>query len=323
MRSRTSTAALGVFLVADVALVGLTLRSSPAAPAATSRPPAVATPVVSESASAAAPTTSTPTPTVAQAPATASPTPRYRPAPLTVMIVGQDASRAWRAQAGRCPGGGGTVLTTSDGGATWAKRRSPGPALARVQPLNGQEGFALVATADCQLKEFATYDDARTWQGPRVLDGVWARQLTDAKVVVTPLRPASRPCGDQAVLDLARISSTRAAALCFEGGVKRTTDGGISWSNAGQATGALSLATRVETGNTLTYAARVSAACPGIEIVQVTGAKADPKRVSGVSSPQGSEAGTVSLSTPSAAGWLAVGDDTWVAGADLQQWSKM
>ncbi|MEP7334109.1 MAG: hypothetical protein ABI692_18710, partial [Terracoccus sp.] len=233
------------------------------------------------------------------------------------------ASRAWRATAGQCRGGGGAIQTTSNGGATWAKGASPARAIVRVQPLAGRIGFADAAGADCVLKEFTTNDEGRSWQGPQPVDGGWARQLGDSKLVVTPKRLNSRACGEQEVLDLARVSSTQAQVLCLDGGVKRTNDGGASWSQAGQVPDGLSLATRVKSGSTLTYAARVSATCPGIEIVQMMAPGSDPKRVSCVSAPGRAAAGGVSLSTPSGAGWLAVGDETWVAGADLRQWKKV
>lgn len=318
MNPRLSTAALATFLVVDVALVGLALQSSHDASEAASTLPRTAPPseTPAPSPTPVAPPT---TPTSASTSTTAA---AYRPAPLTVMIVGEDASRAWRADAGRCQGGGGAIATTSNGGTTWAPARAPAPAIARIQPLAGPTGFAAAAGADCKLLEYATNDEARSWQGPRAVDGGWARQLGDPKAVVTPQRLNARACGDQVVLDLARVSTTGAEVLCLDGSLKRTTDGGASWSNAGRAPGGLSLATRTDGGSTLTYAARVSDTCPGIEIVQVAAPGSPLKRVSCLSSPRPAAPGAVSLSTPGGAGWLAVGNETWVAGADLRQWKK-
>ncbi len=327
MKLQLSTAALAVFLVVDVALVGVALQSShDASDAATTLPDIASASDTSTPSPTAIDATSpypssTPTSTPMTTPST--PAPAYRPAPLTVMIVGEDGSRAWRAAAGQCQGGGGAIQTTSNGGAAWAKVASSGRAITRIQPLAGPTGFADTAGADCVLREFTTNDEGRSWQGPRPVDGGWARQLGDPKMVVTPKRLNSRACGEKEVLDLARVSSTQAQVLCLDGGVKRTVDGGTSWSQAGQAPGGLSLATRVLGRSMLTYLARVSATCPGIEIVQVLAPGTDPKRVSCLNSPGRAAPGAVSLSTPSGAGWLAVGDETWVAGADLRQWKKV
>ncbi|EWT06978.1 hypothetical protein N864_07105 [Intrasporangium chromatireducens Q5-1] len=306
MNQRFATAGLAAFLLADVALVALAMRPSghharadlplnlPANVAGTTSP-------------------ETPTPEAK--------VPRYNPAPLQRMIVALDAKHAWRATAGTCADGGALVQSTSDGGKTWTKGSSPVRAIVRVQPLQDSSGFIYGATKDCDLSEYVSADGARNWDGPRPVDGAWARHLTDDKVVITPQVGASRPCGDQSVVDLSRISATEAEVLCLDGGVKATNDGGASWTGEGSAPGALALSARNEDGSLATYAVRGSANCKGLEIVRVLKGKAEPEQTGCLATETPADPGTVSLSTTARSGWLSIGDQTWTS-RDLKAWAK-
>ena len=307
MKTRVATAGLAAFLLLDVALVSLAMR--PSADVAT--PPVVTSSAPPTQASTA---TATPTATVTSS--------AYTPGPLTVLIVGIDATRAWRARAGSCAAGGALVQTTSNAGASWTKGSRPGPVIARIQPLGGGSGFVYAADAQCVLAEHVTGDNAFTWSGGSQLSGAWTRSPKDTNVVVTPQVAASRPCGDEAVLDLARYSGTQAQVLCRDGGVKQTRDSGSTWTDAGTAQGALALASRDESGVSAIYVARVAKGCAGIEIAQLLSGGADPRRVGCVPTTASAAAGQIALSIPATGGWLAIGAETWVAGPDLASWTK-
>lgn len=303
MKKRLATAGLAAFLLADVALVALALRSPETAPAG----PSAATSSTPVSAGRTAPTTSGSEQSI------------YEPAPLTRMVVGLDDRHAWRASAGSCADGGAKVHATRDGGKTWSKGESPTRAIARIQPLEESRGFIYGADEDCSLSEYVTSDAGSTWEEPRSVTGIWSRVPTERNVVATPEDEASRPCGDQAVLDLVRTSATKAQSLCLDGAVKATDDGGATWADAGKVPGGLALTGRGEGGSFSMYAARVSEECAGIEVVRVR-ERAEP--VGCVATTAAAAPGEVSVSTVAKAGWLVVGDETWTSSADLKTWKR-
>ena len=235
------------------------------------------------------------------------------------MVVGVDERRAWRASTGSCADGGAVVQTTSDGGTSWSKETSPSRAIARAQPLSGSRGFAYGAGTDCTLREYVTTDGGSTWRETQAVAGVWSRSVRDAHEVSTPADSKSRPCGDQGVLDLLRTSSTGARVLCLDGALKRTSNAGGKWTDAGTVPGGLALSGRVERETFAVYAARVSDTCKGVEITRVTDAK--PEVIACVETDAEAGPGEIDLSTPAGAGWLVVGQETWTS-ADLKSWKR-
>ncbi len=303
MRSSTGRLALVgllVLLVVDAALVALAYRpdavgAAPAAPAPRSTP-----------------VTSTPTP---------SPTPETRPVPLRQVVVALDDSRAWRAVLGTCDKGGAAIEVTGDGGRTWGTRVVPAKALGRVQPVSADRAFVIGADASCTAGEFITDDGARTWNGPRALQGGWSRTPGGATgTAVTPERPTARPCGPGTLVDLSRVSGTSARALCGDGSVTTSSDGGATWTRLAQVGSAMALSVREEKGSARAYVARVADGCEGVELARVTGKSATS--VACVVVPDGLPEGRVSISVVDAAGWLAVGDTVWRSGADLRTWTR-
>lgn len=317
MNKRVATIGLGAFLLADIVLVALALRPppvntdvsvSPAGTAGTARPAATAT------RSAGTTTTSEAAPTT-----TATTTEATDLVPVQRMIVGVDADNAWRATMGTCDAGGSVVQVTVDGGKTWTKGTTPSKAVARIQPLEDGVGFVYAAGPDCALEEWTTRDNSATWVGPRAIVGGWTRQIAQASQVVTPNDPAATPCGKVAVLDLSRTSAEQAEALCANGKVLVTNNGGTSWADSGSAPGALALSNRLEGTVLTTYAAQVAPSCAGVQIVKVIQGRA-AARVACVLTETTPEPGQVGISAAPTAGWLVVGDETWTSGADLETW---
>lgn len=299
-----------LLLLADVALVFLALRprtQEAPMPLATDIATAVSgptSPVGTDGGSTAAAT--------ATGPATA---------PAGVALAAVDAKVAWRATMGNCADGGATLEITTDGGVQWTGAKAPTPAIARVQPQEGTSGFVVGADKGCALQEYGTTDNGTSWADPTPVDGGWARSLKDTSTVVTPKEDAARPCGDAQVIDLARGSATGGQALCADGDVKLTTDGGTTWKAAGTALGGVALASRVEGGELVAFVARIDAKCEGVQIVRAaTGAEAKVVACVAVDGPVAP--GSVGFSAPPKAGWMVVGDNTWVSGADLKTWKK-
>lgn len=308
MNKRAATIGLGAFLLADIVLVALALRPPPvntdleASPASTARPAATARDTG---------TTAAPTNTATTQAASAAPVQR--------MIVGVDADNAWRATMGTCEAGGSLVQVTVDGGKTWTKGSSPSKAVARIQPLGGGVGFVYAAGPGCSLEEWTTRDNSATWTGPKAIVGGWTRQVAQNTEVATPNDPAATPCGKVAVLDLSRTSAEQAEALCANGKVLVTNNGGTSWADSGSAPGAVALSNRLEGSVLTTYAAQLTSSCAGVQVVKVIQGRAAAP-VACVETETAPEAGQVGISAAATAGWLVVGDEVWTSGADLTTW---
>ncbi|GAA2743617.1 hypothetical protein GCM10009868_18090 [Terrabacter aerolatus] len=302
---RLALVGLLALLVVDALLVALAFRPGSAeASAPASTPVPAATSTAKPSATAA------PTDTATQA------------RPLTEAIAAVDGQRAWRALLGTCAQGGSALTVTDDGGKTWTKRSAGAAALGRVQPVAATRGFVIGAPKSCSAGEYATDDDGRTWRGPRTIDGGWSRVPggDQPALVITPKRPDARPCGATPVIDLARVSATRAVAACADGRLVRSADGGSSWTALADVQGTVAVAARDEQGSSTVYVARVVEGCAGVEVAKV--ADSGASRVACVTTLLEGAEGRVSLSVVADAGWLAVADATWRSGSDLKSWSE-
>jgi len=319
MNKRVATAGLVAFLAVDVALVAFALRSghnaSQALPAVsttrsaalTTSPPATAAPAAPGTTGTIAPTSGT--------------TPAAKAVPVTRLVSALDAARAWRATTGACVAGGATVEVTADGGRSWTKLRSPARAVARVQPLDEARVFVIGAGPDCTLEQYASRDAGRTWQIPTAVSGGWARRLDEPTQVLAPKEAAATPCGDAVVVDLSRTSAAQAQALCADGSVVVTDDGGTTWSDSGDAPGGVALSNLLVDNTLTTYAVRIVGACKGVQLVEVVkGRTATVVACVPVATP---ERGSIGLSVTDRAGWIVSGNQTWVSQGDLNSWKRV
>ncbi|GGN09346.1 hypothetical protein GCM10009721_41540 [Terrabacter tumescens] len=318
MKSRVATAGLVAFLAVDVGLVALALRAGR---------PSEDVPVTSTTRTAelitSTPATSTPRATSTTRPTggsggTGATSGGGKAVPVSRLVSALDAATAWRATTGTCDRGGATLELTTDGGQSWTKVRSPTRAVTRVQPLDSTRAFTIGAGADCTLKQYASRDAGQTWQAPTAVVGGWARRLDEPTQVLTPKESAATPCGDGAVLDLSRTSASQAQALCADGSVVLTGDGGSTWTDSGDAPGAVALSNLIADNSLKTYAVRVVSACKGVQLVEVAkGRTADV--VACVAVPNVPR-GEVGLSVTESAGWIVAGNQTFRARGDLTSW---
>ncbi len=299
---RLALAGLLALLVVDAVLVALAFRPDKAGAA-------VPTPAAATSIGTQSPTSET--------------VKKVAVEPVSEVIVAASATRAWRAVLGTCAGGGASIQMTDDGGKTWVSRKSPTGALGRVQPVGEVgRGFVIAARTGCAVGEYPTDDDGKTWRSPRAVDGGWARTPGGAspQTVITPERTDARPCGTAAVVDVARASASSAYALCADGRLMRSIDGGARWSQSAAVDGALALSVRPEKAGPTAYVARVTSQCAGVEVARVSGRSA--AKVACVETDAATAAGRVSVSVVDSAGWLSVAGQTWRAGPNLASWVK-
>jgi hypothetical protein len=295
---RLALVGLLALVVVDLLLVVLAFRPD-AAGAAAPAPAAVSSPTTSAATTSAAPA---------------------GVAPVSEVIAAVDGRRAWRGTLGTCRDGGASLTVTADGGRTWTTRAVPVQALGRVQPVDADRGFVIGAKGGgCSVGEYATDDDAATWRGPRAVEGGWSRLPgSDRTTVITPKRPDARPCGSATVVDLARVSATRAVVVCADGRLVRSTDGGGTWTTLARVEGALAVGARDDDGTPAVYVARATDDCAGVEVAEVSGTAAS--KVACVKTSLDGADGKVSISVVDEGGWLAVADSTWRSDTSLETW---
>ncbi|EWT02863.1 hypothetical protein N865_03115 [Intrasporangium oryzae NRRL B-24470] len=317
MTKRVATIGLLAFLALDIVLVVLALRP----PRTTDAAPTVPTPVTTSSTSVGATPTTGDTTSTGSTSTTGTGSAGSRPAPLTVIVNGLDATVAWKATTGTCGSGGATLAVTKNGGARWSVVKAPTEAISRVQPLDTQRAFVVGASTACRLRQYSTTDLGSSWTGPSAVSGGWARRLDQPSTVVTPAQDAAQPCGGKAVVDLSRTSAQQAQALCVNGDIVETGDGGQTWVSAGKASEAVALANRSASGRVTTYVARVVPSCDGVQIARVADGK-DPVQLACVATTVPATPGRIAISTPDEGGWLVVGDETFTGTRDLKAWTK-
>lgn|GEM_PF-605534 len=326
--SRLATAGLVALVALDVVLVGMAMRSTTASALDTTpvnsasidstgalvRPGSAssATPTVTPSLSPSATPSTTPSATATTTATT------VLAAPLQTILVALDTQRAWRVVVGSCAEGGAAVVTTIDGGATWADAKAPLRTIVRVRPTDGQAAFVIGAGADCKGEFHSTTDSGATWAPGSAVSSAWFRDPANPSAVKAPGPSTSQPCGTRAVLDLAVLSAASARVLCADGLVRSTTDTAASWKDSGKAGGAVALAVPADSP-AQTYVALLDATgCAGVQVRRVDQSVA----TSCASAPAPTEPGQIALSLVDGGGWLSVGETTMRSTDKLLTWSS-
>jgi hypothetical protein len=304
-------AALGAFLVADIVLVGLAVRSTAAAPAESLGSAAKDRPAADRGVSAGG--TSTPTTGgTDSAPATTAPA-ALTAAPLTVGLVAVDDRTAWRFDTGTCADGGSTVAVTDDGGKTWQPRVAPFDVTVRVRVRDNGSAFAIGADDDCKARFRQSDDQAETWDAPVAVPGVWYRDAKDPAVVGTEAGAKAKPCDSAGVVDLA-VDDDSATALCGDGKVLESA-AGREWSQQAAIDGALAIALAGD--RTLALVAVPD--CAGLAVVDV----AKPEEVRGCAPADLTQvgAGQLAMAARGGAVWVAAAGAVLRSSGDLAEWT--
>jgi hypothetical protein len=304
-------AALGAFLVADIVLVGLAVRSTSAAPAASVGSAGKDRPAADSGVSAGGASTPT-TGGTDSAPATTAPA-ALTAVPLTVGLVAVDDRTAWRFDAGTCADGGSTMAVTDDGGKTWQPRVAPFDVTVRVRVRDNGSAFAIGADDDCKARFRQSDDQAETWDAPVAVPGVWYRDAKDPAVVGTEAGTKGKPCDSAGVVDLA-VDDDSATALCGDGQVLES-EAGREWSQEATLDGALAIALAGDR----TLALLAVPDCAGLAVVDA----AQPEEVRGCAPADLTEvsAGQLALAARNGAVWVAAGGAVLRSSGDLAEWT--
>ncbi|QKE85625.1 hypothetical protein [Arthrobacter sp. NEB 688] len=295
------TAGLVAFLVVDLVLVVLALRSVAV--------PASGTPAPSGgSESRTVEPSQTPSRRPTPSPSTET-TEASRPAvaPAVRVIAGVDGAVVWALDVGRC-GDPGAVHVSTDGGRRWSTETAPG-GLTRLRPADAERAFAVGGDDDCAFRLWDTADSAASWSEPRSAATAWGRDPEDPTLVHVPGGETGTPCRRSAeVLDLAGLGNGVASVACSDGTLRSTDDGGASWRTAGSVDGLAALAL---TGPGVGALAALDDGCDGVRVLVVADGEIGDGQCVGDERPR---AGRVGLSLDAEGAWLVAGDSVLRAG---------
>jgi len=290
LRRSWPTIGLVALLVLDLFLVGWALW--PTSPGATAG---------AVTARVTAPASPTATGTPSGGDTTTTGADAVTPRPLTRLVVPVGGTAVWAADVGTCAKPG-RVYLSDDRGATWTSHAARG-SVTRVRPDGASTAFAVGGDRGCRVRLWTTSDGGGTWNGPRSAAAAWGRSPGDARRVNRPGGDPVTPCrGRSPVIDLAIVDGSRATALCGDGTLRRTTDGGAGWRTGLTRTGAVALAL----GSAGTGAvAWLEAECDGVGVGALAGDELGTGRcVTGVDPAPGE----VALGVAPSGVWLVAGD---------------
>ncbi len=246
----------GLVVFNAVLLVALFARQPTVAEPAAVPIAAPSSVVVQPSRSPSARPLTSPTPTPSRTPEPE----RNIPVTSRLLAVGSDRV-AWRASRGGCEEEADVEVTTN-GGRSWQRTDLGISAVSRLKSYDGASVFAIGADARCRSTYAWQTSADRGWQRDAgQVDPIWFRLPEDADRVHAPGGRRSVPCPG-GLADLAGLGTYRAAALCRDGRIRTTDDGGSGWSTVLRASGGRAL----NADDAEFVVAREVFSCPGLAV---------------------------------------------------------
>ncbi|MDY0892253.1 hypothetical protein [Frigoribacterium sp. CFBP9030] len=292
-RRKIWIAAVAVFVVVDVALVGLAL-SEQGSDGGTASVAPVAT------------TSSSPT---------ATPTPLPDLEPLTSpagYLSAIDASTAYRINAGDCAAGEAPNLEKSiDSGVSWVSNPVTTTLRSVTQFAATSDTYAyMVGLNDaCEANFTATYTSGTGFGSyPDELLGVWYLNTADG-TLHSPAGVQTAPCSD--VVDVVGLDRLSAAVICSDRTFFHTSDGGGTWGTPSPLAGAMATSTGVG-GYVVAQIGRDG--CAGVQVSTLSAADLTPAVLGCYeSTPDSLEGADIRVSGTQDSIWLQVADTVVVS----------
>lgn len=146
------------------------------------------------------------------------------PATSRLMAVASDRI-GWRASRGTCDDEADVEVTT-DGGRTWRKTDPGVSTIERLKTYDDRSALLIGADGRCRAIYARQTSPEAEWQlDAGQVDDIWFRLPDDPDRVHAPGGQRSVPCS-AGLADLAGLGTYRAAALCRDGRLRTTDDGG-------------------------------------------------------------------------------------------------
>ncbi len=231
-----SLTVVATLLAVDAALATVVLRPpTPVRPMAETSAPARTSPASTASASTE-PTDKTPTD---KAPASRAPVKRDHSAggaattrqPVATSVPVDLGEGVVMAAAPVGCGRTGGLYRSTDGGRSWHGVRTPAASILRIRVIDRSEAWIVGADARCQPHFYQTSNGGQSWQLRSSTAGAWHR-LPDpyARRLHAPTALVSSPCPRSVrILQVAGLTPADGAALCEDGSIRRSANGGDSW----------------------------------------------------------------------------------------------
>ncbi|GAA1432537.1 hypothetical protein GCM10009616_22220 [Microlunatus lacustris] len=213
--------AIGGLVVLNVVLLVALFARQPTTAVPAAAPPRASTSVTVEP-SGSPDAEPSPTPT-----ATASREPEAeREVPVASRLLAVSSERvAWRASRGGCDDEADVEVTTN-GGRTWRSADPGVSAAVRLKSYGETSVFLIGADGQCRPSyAWQTSPDAEWQRDATRADDIWYRMPDNPDRVHAPGGRRSVPCS-AGLADLAGLGTERAAALCRDGRLRTTDDGG-------------------------------------------------------------------------------------------------
>ncbi|WP_460516908.1 WD40/YVTN/BNR-like repeat-containing protein [Flindersiella endophytica] len=176
-----------------------------------------------------------------------------------------------RATSGACGSGGGKIEMSSDGGKTFSPvSLESAEVVLRLAVTDADKAKVVVADSKCEtVTTFATENGGGTWFEDDPM--TWSKAAEVGAKVHAPEGDVDVPCGSGAsVLSLSTLGEQQAYALCSDGTVARSDDGGGDWEKQGTAKDAADL-DFIDAENGLAVAAGGSS-CAGVAVLKTSDA---------------------------------------------------
>jgi hypothetical protein len=240
------------------------------------------------------------------------------PAPVKRLLAVTSATLAWRAVAGRCPTDP-EVEVSRDGGRTWKPTDSGLWSVSRMRGYGKASVFAVGGDEECKARYTATVVPGESWVvNSRFLGQTWYRLPTDHNRIHAPGGRLSSPC-DDGLGDYAGLGLAGAAALCRDGTLRLTQDGGRQWRDldgvsSGRAVGA---------DEKVYVLAMPKADCEGIGVVLLTPGAREIESESVRCAPLGGGTDTeLAVAVRGQVLWLWAGDEVAVSTDRGRTWER-
>ena len=253
-----------ILLAVDGKSHSLTAEAVPAGrPAVTQPAPTVTSPSPTSTPSSASPQPTT-AGTASRVPSSTV-SPNTRRAPAKRLLTVNSATLAWRAVVGRCPTDP-RVEVTQDGGRTWRPTDSGLQSIARMRSYEDTAVFAVGGDEECKPRYAAAGGPEESWAvNPRFLGPTWYRLPREQDRIHAPGGRLSSPCDDR-LGDFAGLGLRGAAALCDDGTLRLTQDGGRRWRDVA----AVATGRAVGADEKVFVLALRTADCAGVGVVLLT-----------------------------------------------------
>lgn len=170
-----------------------------------------------------------------------SPAPDQPEGSQTLVDIG-DGDAVARAVSGVCGQGGAKVELSLDGGTTFQESSVIGAeVILRVASTDAEETWLVGTDRNCeQTSIYTTTNGGGSWSVDEGSGEAWHTMPEPAAAVNAPGGEVEVPCAEgQNVTSLSTLDTTVAFAMCDDGAVLGTSDGGNEWTEAGTVPGGL------------------------------------------------------------------------------------